>query len=85
MFYITEKDVNLVAQASNTDPKIVQSNYLNFSDEWARNRFKVLGYDKRVIAPDFNEVSKQGLGQKLKLSIKSFKKVLFSVINWFKG
>ena len=29
------KDINLVAQALNTDPKIVQSNYLNFSDEWA--------------------------------------------------
>ncbi len=45
----------------------------------------VLGYDKRIIAPDFNEVSKQGLGQKLKLSMKSFQKVLFSVIYWFKG
>jgi hypothetical protein len=83
------KDVNLVAQALNTSPEIVKSNYLNYSDEWARNRFKVLGYDKRIIAPDFNEVSKQGSGQKLKLSMKSsmksFKKVLFSVINWFKG
>jgi len=52
-------------------------------------QFQVLGYDKRIIAPDFNEVSKQGSGQKLKLSMKSsmksFKKVLFSVINWFKG
>ena len=52
-------------------------------------QFQVLGYDKKIIAPDFNEVSKQGLGQKLKLSMKSsmksFKKVLFSVINWFKG
>lgn len=39
-----------------------------------------LGYDKSIIAPDFNEVSKQGLGQKLKLSMKSsmksFQKVL---------
>jgi len=26
----------------------VKSNYLNYSDEWARNRFKVLGYDKRL-------------------------------------
>ena len=43
------KDINLVAQALNTDPKIVQSNYLNFSDEWARNRFRVLGYDKRAL------------------------------------
>ena len=52
-------------------------------------QFQVLGYDKRIIAPDFNEVSKQGSGQKLKLSMKSsmksFKKVLFSVINWFRG
>ena len=54
-----------------------------------QRQFKVLGYDKRIIAPNFNEVSKQGLGQKLKLSMKSsmksFKKALFSVINWFKG
>ena len=52
-------------------------------------QFEVLGYDKRKITPDFNEVSKRGLGQKLKLSMKSsmksFKKVLFSVINWFNG
>ena len=60
-----------------------------YSDEWARNRFKVLGYGKRKIAPIFNEVSKQGFNKKLKLSMKSsmkcLKKVLFSVINWFKG
>jgi len=43
------KDVNLVAQALNTSPEIVKSNYLNYSDEWARNRFKVLGYDKRKL------------------------------------
>ena len=43
------KDINLVAQALNTNPKIVESNYLNYSDEWARNRFKVLGYDKRKL------------------------------------
>ena len=48
-------------------------------------QFQVLGYDKKIITPDFNEVSKQSSGQKLKLSMKSFKKVLFSVINWFKG
>jgi len=48
-------------------------------------QFQVLGYDKRIIAPDFNEVSKRGLGQKLKPSMKSFKKALFSVIKWFKG
>ena len=40
------KDINLVAQALNTSPDIVKSNYLNYSDEWARNRFKVLGYNK---------------------------------------
>ena len=43
------KDINLVAQALNISPKIVKSNYLNYSDEWARNRFKVLGYDKRKL------------------------------------
>jgi len=45
------KDINLVAQALNTSPEIVKSNYLNYSDEWARNRFKVLGYDKRKLPP----------------------------------
>jgi len=34
-----------------TSPEIVKSNYLNYSDEWARNRFKVLGYDKRKLPP----------------------------------
>ena len=43
------KDINLVAQALNTSPDIVKSNYLNYSDEWARNRFRVLGYDKRAL------------------------------------
>ena len=43
------KDVNLIAQALNTSPEIVKSNYLNYSDEWARNRFRVLGYDKRAL------------------------------------
>ena len=43
------KDVNLVAQALNTSPEIVKSNYLNYSDEWSRNRFRVLGYDKRAL------------------------------------
>ena len=43
------KDVNLVAQALNTSPEIVKSNYLNYSDEWARNRFRVLGYHKRAL------------------------------------
>ncbi len=43
------KDINLVAQALNTSPEIVKSNYLNYSDEWARNRFKILSYDKRAL------------------------------------
>jgi len=43
------KDINLVAQALNTSPEIVKPNYLNYSDEWARNRFKVLAYDKRKL------------------------------------
>ena len=40
---------NLVAQALNTSPEIVKTNYLNYSDEWTRNRFRVLGYDKRAL------------------------------------
>ena len=43
------KDINLVAQALNTSAEIVKSNYLNYSDEWARNRFKILGYDKKKL------------------------------------
>tara|TARA_B110000444_G_C18662917_1_gene511631 strand:- start:165 stop:404 length:240 start_codon:yes stop_codon:yes gene_type:complete len=43
------KDINLVAQALNPSLEIVKSNYLNYSDEWTRNRFKVLGYDKRKL------------------------------------
>ena len=43
------KDINLVAQGLNTIPEIVKLNYLNYSDECARNRFKVLGYDKRKL------------------------------------
>ena len=35
-----------VAEGLNTSKNIVKSNYLNYSDEWARNRFKALGYDK---------------------------------------
>ena len=35
-----------VAEGINTGKTIVKSNYLNYSDEWARNRFKALGYDK---------------------------------------
>ena len=43
------KDMKLIAQALNTSPEIVKSNYLHYSDEWARNKFKVLGYDKRKL------------------------------------
>ena len=35
-----------VAEGINTGKTIVKSNYFNYSDEWARNRFKTLGYDK---------------------------------------
>ena len=48
-FYEDLKDINLVAQALNPGLEIVKSNYLNYSDEWTRNRFKVLGYDKRKL------------------------------------
>ena len=44
ILYEDLKDVDLVSQALNTSPEIVKSNYLNYLDEWARNRFKVLGY-----------------------------------------
>jgi len=66
------KNINLVAQALNTSPEIVKSNYLNYSYEWARNRFKVLGYDKKKIAQKFNEVEKQCFYKKLKTTMKSF-------------
>lgn len=45
--YEKTKDINKVAQGINTGREIVKSNYLNQSDEWARNRFKELGYDKK--------------------------------------
>ena len=57
------KDVNLVAQALNTSPEIVNSNYLNHSDEWARNRFKVLGNDKRKL-PQSSMKSKNKVSDK---------------------
>ena len=44
--YQETKDINKVAQGLNTGVEIVKSNYLNQSDEWARNRFKELGYNK---------------------------------------
>ena len=57
------KNVDLVAQALNTSPEIVKSNYLNYSDEWARNRFKVLGYDKRKL-PQSSMKSKNKVSDK---------------------
>jgi hypothetical protein len=41
----------------------VKSNYLNYSDEWARNRFKVLGYDKRKL-PQSSMKSKNKVSDK---------------------
>lgn len=46
------QDIELVTQALNTSTEVVKSNYLNYSDDWARNRFKVLGYDKKRL-PNF--------------------------------
>ena len=43
------KETHKSTNALNTSLEIVKSNYLNYSDEWARNRFKVLGYDKRKL------------------------------------
>ena len=39
----------LVTQVLDTSPEMVKSNYLNYSGEWVRKRFKVLGYDKRKL------------------------------------
>ena len=44
--YEQTKSLDKVAEGLNTGKPIVKSNYLNYSDEWARNRFKALGYDK---------------------------------------
>ena len=44
--YENTKSMDNVAEGINTSKNIVKSNYLNYSDEWARNRFKALGYDK---------------------------------------
>ena len=57
------KNVVLVAQALNASPEIVKSNYLNYSDEWARNRFKILGYDKRKL-PQSSVKSKNKVSDK---------------------
>ena len=32
------------SQGINTNEKLVKTNYLNYSDEWSRNRLKELGY-----------------------------------------
>ena len=47
ILYEQLSDIELVAQALNTTKEIVNSNYLNHSDQWAKNRFKILGYDKK--------------------------------------
>lgn len=39
-------DIKIVAQKLNITFEIVSSNYLNF-DQWAKNKFKILGYDKK--------------------------------------
>ena len=57
------KNVDLVAQGLNTSSEIVRSNYLNYSDEWARNRFRVLGYDKRKL-PQSSMKSKNKVSDK---------------------
>ena len=44
--YQQTKSLDKVAEGLNTSKPIVKSNYLNYSDDWARNRFKALGYDK---------------------------------------
>ena len=46
IIYEQTKSIDKVAEGLNTSKPIVKSNYLNYSDEWARNRFKALGYDK---------------------------------------
>jgi hypothetical protein len=43
--YEQTQSTSKVAEGLNTGKPIVKSNYLNYSDEWARNRFKALGYD----------------------------------------
>jgi len=52
-FYITD----------NTNPEIVNTKYLNFSDGWVKNRFKVLGYDKRNL-PQSSMKSKNKVSDK---------------------
>jgi hypothetical protein len=44
--YERTQNIDAVAQGINTDPKLVKSNYLNYSDEWSRTRYKEMGYDK---------------------------------------
>ena len=53
----------MVAQALNASSEIVKSNYLNYSDDWARNRFRVLGYDKRAL-PQSSVKSKNKVSDK---------------------
>jgi hypothetical protein len=42
---------------------IAKSNYLNYSDEWARNKFRFLGYDKRTL-PQSSMKSKNKVSEK---------------------
>ena len=67
------KDVNLVAQALNTSPEIIKSNYLNYSDEWARNRLRVLDYDKRAL-PQSSIKSKNKIRESSKTLNEVFQK-----------
>ena len=57
------KETHKSTNALNTSLEIVKSNYLNYSDEWARNRFKVLGYDKRKL-PQSSMKSKNKVSDK---------------------
>ena len=48
------------SQGINTNEKLVKTNYLNYLDEWSRNRFKELGYyqNKRYQLPQSSMKSK---------------------------
>ena len=40
-------DIKIDAQKLNITFEIVSSNYLKYFDQWAKNKFKILGYDKK--------------------------------------
>tara|TARA_B100000989_G_C19156682_1_gene309737 strand:- start:164 stop:337 length:174 start_codon:yes stop_codon:yes gene_type:complete len=44
-------------------------------------KFKILEHGKIIITANFNVVSNRALPEKLKLSMKSFKRLLFFAIN----